>query len=249
MTARVATAILALAHDAAVAARVPAAILALALGAAGALAGCGSSESNISRREYALERAQFEQVADELGEVRAAVHREVATSRAVWPRIYNGLPARIGAPLQDGVKAASEVAGDLPAPRFMAKRATLTGPASGIAILYEDYDRLAERGWRLTETGIAGIVSGPVSVQRFVRANSPLYIDAIYDGHFDLSLTGKKLLEGYEKIEALSEEKKFAGIGGFGSSLTRGEVNALAAAYSIPAVRLEPHPGPGTEEG
>jgi hypothetical protein len=218
-------------------------------GMVGAIAGCGSGESNISRREYALERAQFEQVADELGEVRAAVHREVATSRAVWPRIYNGLPAHIGTRVQDGIKAASEVAGDLPAPRFMAKQATLTGPASGIAGLYEDYDRLAERGWRLTETGIAGIMSGPVSVQRFVRANSPLYIHSVYDGHFDLSLIGKKLLAGYKKIAALSKGKKFAGIGGFGASLTQGEVNALAAAYSIPAVRLEPHPGPGTEEG
>jgi hypothetical protein len=232
-----------------VTARVAAAlVLALALGAASMLAGCGSGESNISRREYALERAQFEQVAGELLEVQAAVHREVARSRVVWSRIYNGLPARIGAQLQDRVKTASEVAGDLPAPRFMTRRATLTGPASGIAGLYEDYDRLAERGWRLTETGIAGIVSGPLSVQRFVRANSPLYIDAIYDGHFDLSLIGKKLLEGYEKIEALSRQGKFAGIGGFGSSLARSEVQALAAAYSIPAVRLEPHPGPGTEE-
>lgn len=244
MTARVATAILAHVRGAAV---VATAIL--AFGAAGLLAGCGSGESNISRREYALERAQFEQVADELGEVRAAVHREVATSRGVWPLIYNGLPARIGVRLQNGVKAASEVAGDLPAPRFMAQQSTLTGPASSIAGLYEDYDRLAERGWRLTETGIAGIVSGPVSVQRFVRANSPLYIHAIYDGHFDLSLIAKKLLEGYEKIEDLSEERKFAGIGGFGPSLTQGQVSALAAAYSIPAVRLEPHPGPGTEEG
>jgi hypothetical protein len=251
VTARIATAILALVRGTAVTGRVAAAapILALALGGAGVLTGCGSGESNISRREYALERAQFEQVADELGEVRAAVHSEVASSRSVWPLIYNGLPARIGTRVQDGVKAASEVAGDLPAPRFMAKRATLTGPASAIAGLYEDYDRLAERGWRLTETGIAGIVSGPVSVERFVRANSPLYIDAIYDGHFDLSLIGKKLLEGYEKIASLSGQKKFAGIEGFGASLTQGQVNALAAAYSIPAVRLEPHPGPGTEEG
>jgi hypothetical protein len=249
--AGVAAAILAPARGAAVATRIAVAALALALafGTAGVLAGCGSGESSISRREYALERAQFEQVADELGEVQGAVHREVATSRAVWPLIYNGLPNRMSARLQGGVKAASEVAGSLPAPRFMAKRATLTGPASAIAGLYEDYDRLAERGWRLTETGIAGIVSGPVSVERFVRANSALYIDAIYDGHFDLSLIGKKLLEGYEKIKSLSGQKKFAGIGGFGASLTQGQVNALAAAYSIPAVRLEPHPGPATEEG
>lgn len=228
-------------------ARVAAAILALCAIAA-ALASCGSSESSISRREYALERAQFERVADELSEVRAAVRREVTASRAVWPLIYNGLPKRMSTRLRDGVKAASEVAGALPAPRFMSKQSNLTGPASGIAGVYEDYDRLAERGWRLTETGVQGIISGPLSVARYVRANSPLYIDAVYDGHFDLSLIGKKLLDGYEKIEKLSTEKKFAGIGGFGSRLTKREIAALAAAYSIPAVRLEPHPGAGTEE-
>jgi hypothetical protein len=229
-----------------VAVRVAIAILTLA--ALAALAGCGSGRSSVSRREYALERAQFEQVADELREVQGAVHREVATSRAAWPLIYNGLPKRMSARLQSKVKTASEVAGALPAPRFMTQQATLTGPASGIAGLYEDYDRLAERGWRLTETTVSGIVSGPVSVARFVRTNSPLYIDSIYDGHFDLSLIGKKLLEGYEKIRDLSEEKKFAGIGGFGASLTQREVQALAVAYSIPVVRLEPHPGPATEE-
>lgn len=229
-------------------ARVAVAILALGAVVV-AIAGCGSGESDISRREYALERAQFEQVTDELSEVQSAVHHELASSRAVWPLIYDGLPERMSARLQAGVRAASAVAGALPAPQFMAKQATLTGPASGIASLYEDYDRLVERGWRLTETGLAGIVSGPVSVQRFVRANSSLYIDAIYDGHFDLSLIGKKLLDGYEKLQKLSAQRKFAGIGGFGSRLTQREVAALAGAYSIPAVRLEPHPGPGIEEG
>jgi hypothetical protein len=180
--------------------------------------------------------------------VQGAVRHEVSASRAVWPLIYNGLPKRMSARLQSGVKAASDVAGALPAPSFMAKQATLTGPASGIAGLYEDYDRLAERGWRLTETGVSGIVSGPISVARFVRANSSLYIDAIYDGHFDLSLIGKKLLDGYKKLQSLSREHKFAGIGGLGSALTQREVEALAAAYSIPAVRLQPHPGSATEE-
>jgi hypothetical protein len=227
-------------------ARVATAILALC--AIVSIAACGSRESRISRREYALERAQFERLADELGEVRAAVHHEVATSRAVWPLIYNGLPERMSPRLLEGVKAASEVAGDLPAPQFMSRRSNLTGPASGIAGLYEDYDRLAERGWRLTETGVSGIVSGPLSVQRFVRANSSLYIDAIYDGHFDLSLIGKKLLDGYEKLEKIGTERKFAGIGGFGSRLTKRQMLALAGAYSIPAVRLEPHPGAAAEE-
>jgi hypothetical protein len=228
--------------------RAAATLASCVVAAAVALSGCGSGESRISRREYALERAQFAQVADELREVQRAVHHEVATSRAVWPLIYNGLPKRMSARLQQGVKAASDVARALPAPRFMARQATLTGPASGIAGLYEDYDRLVERGWRLTETGVSGIVSGPVSVARFVRANSSLYIDAIYDGHFDLSLIGKKLLDGYKKIAQLGRQRKFAGLADIGSVLTQRQADALAAAYSIPAVRLEPHPGPAAEE-
>jgi hypothetical protein len=166
----------------------------------------------------------------------------------VWPLIYNGLPRRMSARLQAGVRAASAGAGDLPAPRFMAKQATLTGPASGIAGLYEDYDRLVERGWRLTETTVTAIARGPRSVASFVRANSPLYIDAIYDGHFDLSLIGKRLLDGYKKLEKLGEQQHVGAGGVFGGRLTQAQIEALASAYSIPAVRLEPHPGPATEE-
>lgn len=229
-------------------ARARLALAALAPITLGALAGCGS-HGHVSRREVALERAQFVQVTSELREVQGAVRREVSTSRAVWPSIYNGLPRRIAPRLLVGVKAASSVAGGLPAPRFMAKRATLTGPASGVAGLYEDYDRLVERGWRLTETTVNAIAFGSRPVARFVRANSPLYIDAIYDGHFDLSLLGERVLKGYEKLVKLGASANLPDRGAFGSRLTRAEVMQLVGFYSIPGVRLEPHPGPTTNEG
>jgi hypothetical protein len=121
----------------------------------------------------------------------------------------------------------------------MANAQELTGPAAGIAGLYESYDRLAERGWRLTETTITAIYGGTPQVADFARANSPLYIHSIYDSHYNLSLIGKRLSEGYSRL---------GGPSAFGRTLTHADIESLASAYSIPAVRLEPRPGPGAEE-
>ena len=77
------------------------------------------------------------------------------------------------------------------------------------------------------------------SAARYSRTNSSFYIDAIYDGHFNLSLVGKSLTAGYEKL---------GGAGAFGSRLPPSRLAALAAAYSIPAVRLEPHPAGAAKE-
>ena len=63
-----------------------------------------------------------------------------------------------------------------------------------------------------------------------------LYIYCVYDGHYDLSLIGKAVQSAYRKL---------GGAPAFGASLTQSQVEALARAYSIPAVRLEPHPAPG----
>jgi hypothetical protein len=167
------------------------------------------------------------------------VRREVTASRAAWPAIANGLPARFSGSLQSAVVSASTAARALPEPRFVTHPGGLTGPASGIAGLYESYSRLASKGWRLTETGIAAILHGAPTAASFARNNSSLYIDAIYDGHFDLSLLGKSLVSGYEKL---------GGAAAFGAGLPPGEVTALATAYSIPAVRLEPHPGRAVSE-
>jgi hypothetical protein len=183
--------------------------------------------------------------------------------------IANGLPAVVSPALLAATSAAStrSDSAQLPEPAFLARARELTGPAAGVAGIYESYEQLARRGWLLTSAAVATIarasratdagaagagaaaasaaVSGATASAHqaqasFARANSPLYIDAVYDGHFNLSLLGKSLVAGYEKL---------GGSSAFGATLTPGEIGALAAAYSIPGVRLEPHPGKALEHG
>ncbi len=219
------------------------------------IAGCGSSSSphTQSSSELALERAQFEQVASQLSSIKAVVEREVAASRVAWPSIASGLPETLGSGLRTAVSTASTRAKALPEPSFLADARKLTGPASGIAGIYENYEQLAQRGWNLTEAALQTIASADSAATNaaaantsataqasFERANSPLYIEAIYDAHFDLSLLGKSLASGYEKL---------GGPEAFGTALTQAQVNALTGAYSIPAVRLEPHPAGVAQDG
>jgi hypothetical protein len=219
------------------------------------LAGCGSSSSSRvqSSRELALERGQFEQVSNQLSDLEAAVKREVATSRVAWSSIAGGLPQTLGSGLRTKVSAANANARALPEPSFLADARKLTGPASGAAGIYANYEQLAQRGWNLTEAAVQTIVSAGSATTRttaannsavaqasFARTNSPLYIDALYDAHFDLSLLGKSLVSGYEKL---------GGQQAFGAALTQAQVDALARAYSIPTVRLEPHPSGVAKDG
>ena len=228
-----------------------------------------SASSTQSSAELAVERSQLERVSSELRAAEPAVRHEVAASRVAWPAIAKGLPAIVSPALLAATSAASARASSaqLPEPAFLARARTLTGPAAGVAGIYESYEQLARRGWLLTSTAIATIARAPTATSTgtagtdatsasatvsgatasarqaqasFARANSPLYIDAVYDGHFDLSLLGKSLMTGY---------KKLGGSSAFGAGLTPGEVSALAAAYSIPEVRLAPHPGKALERG
>jgi len=222
--------------------------------AVGGLAGCGSGSSSHaqSSRELALERAQFVQVSNQLSALEAAVRREVSASRAAWPSIADGLPQAPGGGLRTAVSTANARAKALPEPSFLADARKLTGPAAGIAGIYESYEQLAQRGWNLTEAAVQTISSATASTGNvaararaaaqtsFERANSPLYIDAIYDAHFDLSLLGKSLTGGYEKL---------GGPEAFGAALRQAQVNALAEVYSIPGVRLEPHPAGVAKDG
>ncbi len=70
--------------------------------------------------------------------------------------------------------------------------------------------------------------------EKFARENVGLYIESVYDGHFDLAQIGKRLEKGYHNL---------GGEAVFGSSLTSAEVTALADAYSEAATRLHPHVG------
>jgi hypothetical protein len=205
------------------------------------IVGCGSATSHSSSNgELALQRAQLVQMSDDLRSAEAAVGREVSASRGAWPSIAAGLSQAPSPALRAAVTKASASAAMLPEPSFMANAAQLTGPAAGIAGIYENYKRLAERGWRLTDASIAAIVGDAPAGASFARQNSSLYIDAIYDGHFDLSFLGKSLMSAYEQL---------GGAHTFGVRLTQSELSTLAAAYSIEAVRLEPHPAGAAKEG
>jgi hypothetical protein len=114
------------------------------------------------------------------------------------------------------------------------KARELTGPAAGIAGLFGPFVGLTERGWTLTGAAIDEIAGGTPTSARFARENVALYIDSIYDGHFDAASIGKSLLAGYLKL---------GGSQAFGATLTQTEVEGLARAYSPKAERLHPHPG------
>ncbi|HTR90062.1 MAG TPA: hypothetical protein VMG62_08145, partial [Solirubrobacteraceae bacterium] len=111
-----------------------------------------------------------------------------------------------------------------------------------LAGLFRGYRGFSERGWRLTLTAIEQIRAGEhpgaspraKAAAKFARENVGLYIESVYDGHFELAQIEKKL------------RKAYANLGGpavFGSSLTAAEVEDLAGAYSEATARLHPHVG------
>ena len=165
------------------------------------------------------------------------MERELAAARPVWPQIADGLPATPSTSLRRAIAGASASAAALPEPRFMLQVDGLTGPAAGLAGIWESYRRLSRQGWRMTDATARASAANSAGAT-FAKANSSLYVEVIYDAHFNLSLLGKSLLDGYRKL---------GGAQAFGAKLTPGEVDALAAAYSIGAVRLQPHPGKAVE--
>jgi hypothetical protein len=170
------------------------------------------------------------------------------TPSVARPLVAGGLAASIPQATRRAISTASGNARALVVPGLLrvGKARELTGPAAGIAGLFGPFVRLTERGWTLTGTAIDEIaggtptasgtptVDGTPTSARFARENVALYIDAVYDGHFDASLIGKGLLAGYLKL---------GGSEAFGAKLTAAEVDALARAYSPQAERLDPHPG------
>jgi hypothetical protein len=198
--------------------------------ACGAFAGCGHEDSTplglrVQREDLALASRELQR--DE-----AAVARELAAARAVWPKIAHGLPAGTGT-VAGQVRAAQAAAAALPAPSLFSERtaAEFTGPGFAMAELYRSFQSLTNRSWPMIAAAIEQIQRGsPAS--RFARENVALYIEGIYDAHFGLAQIGKKLLDGYQKLK---------GPAAFGGTLTQAEADALAAAYSEASDRLQPH--------
>ena len=201
-------------------------------------AGCGGSSGASTPAAERLQREDLVAAVHGLRQAETSSAREMAAARIAWPLVANGLPAAIPPATQTALSAAGAAARAIVLPPLMSKERararSLTGPAAGIAGLFRTFDGLTERGWTLTAAAGVQIDRGPAAAGRFARENVPLYIDSVYDGHYDAAFIGKSLLAGY---------KKLGGAQAFGATLTQAEVDALAGAYSPASERLHPHPG------
>ncbi len=202
-------------------------------GAALAVAGCGSSRSE-TPQALRLQRADLVAVSRALASREQSVRSEVAAAKAAWPLVAGGLPADASTIPQPAIRTAIERAAALSLPGIFEERgaAALAGPGSGLAGTFRAFSILAARGWRMIGAAIEAIEHGSPAAARFARANVALYIESVYDAHFDVAQIGKQLLAGY---------KKLGGQAAFGASLTQAEVSALAGAYSDASDRLYPH--------
>jgi hypothetical protein len=208
----------------------PALLIGVAIACA---AGCGGQAP--SPTALRLEREDLVTLVHALQSAERSVRVEVLASKAAWPLVVNGLPARI-ALARRPVRVAALAAGAVAVPAVLQEdeAGALTGPAATIGGLFHGFVELAKHGWQLIDGAIGQVESGPPAAARFARANVALYIESVYDGHFNLAQIGKHLLSSFDKL---------GGPGAFGASLTHAEVDALAGAYSEAGDRLHPHVG------
>ena len=199
--------------------------LSLLLGVAvGALTGCGSKQP--TRAELKLEREDLIAFAGALKSVEPTVMREVQATKRAWPLVVNGLPSGSLAAVRAPVTAATQSAADIKTPALLREKqdSSLTGPAASLAGLFRTYLGLATRGWQLTSVAIDQIEAGAreraraaragsagtssatrstalvprtLAGAKFARENVGLYIESVYDAHFDLAQIEKKLRTGY----------------------------------------------------
>jgi hypothetical protein len=204
-------------------------------GLAVGVAGCGSHSSATPQAEQ-LERADLVDVSQALIAAAPAVEREVSATKAAWPLIAHGLPDDIHALPRPTIQTAIERTRELKLPTLFeeGEAASITGPGSTLASLFRGFVTLGGRGWKLIGAAIDEIEHGSPAAARFARANVALYIESVYDAHFELAQIGKKLLKDY---------KDQKGPEAFGETLTQAQVDGLAQTYSEPSDRLYPHTG------
>jgi hypothetical protein len=200
-----------------------------------AAGGCGSGRSS-TPAELKLQREDLIAVVHALRSSEAQVSREVADAKAAWPLVANGLPRNISPSVRPSIVAAETSAARMALPALLqeAQTATLTGPASQLAGMFRTFTRLATRGWTLIGAAVEQIEHGSTTSARFARANVALYIESVYDSHFNLAQIDKKLRAGYRKL---------GGQAAFGGALTQGELDGVAGFYSEATSRLHPHVG------
>jgi hypothetical protein len=227
-----------------------AAPLALAVALVLALGGCGGSGENVrtpkgvlsgkSPAELRLERDDLAIVAHGLVGVQSTIRPEIAASRAAWPAVAHGLPAYVSSATRRAIVKAIRRVRAIATPRFISYAGQLTGVSAAIAGLELSYEELALRGWTLTRVAAdygarAAGGAGSPRAAAFLRTNATLYIGCVYDAHYNLSLIGNDLVQGYAQL---------GGARAFGALLRPAEVKAIASFYSPAAARLMPKPPP-----
>jgi hypothetical protein len=214
----------------------PSAFLVLCTLLGAVLSGCGGPHR--SPAELRLEREDLVAVSRALKSVEVPVAVELAAAKRAWPLVVDGLPsdAQTLEASRAPIAAAAAAARMIPTPSLLseARAVSLTGPGSPLAGLFRDYTGLVTRGWTLIVAAIDQIAHGSPASARFARENVALYIESVYDGHFDLAQINKHLTDGYREL---------GGQSAFGGALTEAEVDALGDAYSEMTARLHPHVG------
>ncbi|HEY2141361.1 MAG TPA: hypothetical protein VGG98_04800 [Solirubrobacteraceae bacterium] len=204
---------------------------------ASAISGCGETATGTSSpAALRLQREDLVAVTRALRRAEGSIGQEVTAARTGWAVVADGLAASIPASTLPAVRTAAQKARQVVVPTLLTEERAreLTGPGAGIVGRFRTFAGLATRGWAMIAAAIEGIEQGTPTVAGFHRANVALYIDSVYDGHFELSEIGKSLLAAYSSL---------GGAPAFDGTLTGQEVDALADAYSPGAARLEPHPG------
>jgi hypothetical protein len=209
--------------------------LALCAASIGLLAGCGATATP-NPAAVRLRQEDLIALSHALQSPESSVASELAATKVAWPLVANGLPANTGSLSRAPIRTAAERAAQIKLPALLSEQqaASLTGPASAIAGLFRAYAGLGSRGWQLLGSSLDQIEHGSPASARFARENVDLYIESVYDGHFDLAQIGKKLQSAYRTL---------GGAPAFGSALTQAEINALADTYSEANDRLHPHTG------
>jgi hypothetical protein len=182
--------------------------------------------------ELALQRSQLTLISHQLLPLEHTVQSEALAARATWPSIAAGLPAHPGPRLIQRAAAANATAQALPTPAFVGIRHELIGPGERIATSFDDFELLTRRSWAHVDQALAALQRGPASVANFERANAGLYVNSLYDAHFEASLIGEHILNTYRRL---------GGPQAFGSSLTRAQVHSIYVTFSPQNLRLTPH--------
>ncbi|MGH2831695.1 MAG: hypothetical protein ACRDK2_02890 [Solirubrobacteraceae bacterium] len=213
------------------------------VGLALALTACGktspTTSGSVKAADLALRRLDLVFVTHALEHAQASVQLEVNASRQPWSLIAHGFPSKISDSLRSQVSVASSRANNIKAPGFMVsvpgpivlQKPRLTGPAAGVAGLFQSYASLSRHGWKIIGTVLDGLRTGQPQATRFLHANADLYLSSVYDGHFDLALIGKSLFDAYNQL---------GGSKLFGNSLTEAQIQSLEQFYGKD-LRLEPH--------